>query len=35
MPSKQKPKIPSRALKRGTELWTKEFTERIGHDMGG
>ena len=33
MPSKQKPKIPARALKRGTELVTKEFTERIGHDM--
>lgn len=33
MPPKQKPKIPVRALKRGTHLWTKEFTERIGHDM--
>ena len=33
MPPKQKPKIPARALKRGTHLWTKEFTERIGHDM--
>ncbi len=33
MPPKRKAKIPARALKRGTMLWSKEFTERIAEDM--
>ena len=33
MSPKRKAKIPARALKRGTMLWSREFTERIAEDM--
>lgn len=33
MSPRKKAKIPARALKRGTMLWSKEFTERIAEDM--
>ena len=33
MPAKRSPKIPPRALKRATMLWSREFTERVARDM--
>lgn len=33
MPAERSPKIPLRALKRATMLWSREFTERVARDM--
>lgn len=33
MAPRKKAKIPPRALKRGSKLWNKEFTERIAENM--
>ena len=33
MPARRNAKIPPRALKRATMLWSREFTERVARDM--
>ena len=33
MPARRSVKIPPRALKRATQLWSREFTERVARDM--